>query len=224
MRQFAFNLVAVASISLCALTMTAQSQKQRDFEEADKADPGCNQIPYSDLRSNCQDQGRNVHEWCDGDRGPVSCNRETEKILNSIMSESRTSESLQQQRRDLNDKRDHASDNDEKDKYKDQMDAVDKQIETSNRQIDDLKRSLDNRKDFVDKTMETINKCINYRQAVMNVFGDALDKVRGEGDDDASLRPLAQSLKGKYQVSKSGHEEVINNLNTALEKCRKERP
>jgi hypothetical protein len=72
--------------------------------------------------------------------------------------------------------------------------------------------------------MDTINKCINYRQAVMNVFAEALDKVRNEGDDDASLRPLAQSLKGKYQDSKGGHQEIISNMNTALEKCRKERP
>ena len=73
--------------------------------------------------------------------------------------------------------------------------------------MEDITRNTSNRKDLVDKTIDTINKCIDYRQATMNVFGDALDKVRSE--DEPDIKPLAVTLKGKYQDEKDGHQTQI---------------
>ena len=50
----------------------AHADKLDDFKEA-AAKKGCESIPYSDLQSDCKSQQSEVKGWCDGGRGPVTC-------------------------------------------------------------------------------------------------------------------------------------------------------
>lgn len=78
------------------------------------------------------------------------------------------------------------------------------------------------RKDIVEGTIETIDKCVDYRRAVMNVFAYATDKVRGESEPD--IKPYAQQLRDKYPRAISGHQEAIDGKSNARETCKKELP
>ncbi len=168
-------------------------------------------------------QQSEVHSWCDGDKGPVTCELGvTGGIRSTLASEQKNNEDLNEKRRDLEDKRSNASDDDEKARLTSEIEAIDKDIEASTKKIEGLKSDLDNRKDLIEKTVETINKCIDYRRAVLNVFAYAQDKVRGENDPD--IEPLARHLRDMYEESKSGHEIQITNRNNSLEDCNKEKP
>ena len=165
-------------------------------------------------------QQSDVHPWCDGSKGPVKCEVNVTRDLRSKLErEERNYDSLKDRRRDLEDKRSHAADDAEKAKWTAEIEAIDKDIETSSKRIEDLKREQVSRKDLVEKTIYTLNKCIDYRRAVMNIFAYALDKVRGENDSD--IKPYADQLRDRYPQSIKGHEEQIDNKNNSIETCKK---
>lgn len=214
--------VFAALLLVVGATSTGKADKLDDFKDA-ASKQGCESIPYSDLQSNCRSQQGEVHDWCDGSRGPITCEVGVTKDLQSrLEKEQRNRNDLKDKRRDLDDKRSHASDDKEKSRLTSEIESVDKEIEASSKRIDDLKSDLGKRKDLVEKTKYTLNKCIDYRRAVMNVFAYALDKVRGE--NDPNIKPYAEKLREKYESSKSGHEEQITNKNNSLETCTKEMP
>ena len=101
-----------------------------------------------------------------------------------------------------------------------QIDVIDKEIEATKKRIEVLEREVVNRKYVVETTMNTINKCIDYRRAVMNVYAYALDKVRTE--TEADIKPLAEALREKYSEEISGHEKQITSRFDALRICKDE--
>ena len=52
----------------------AAADKESDFKTA-AASSGCKAIPYSSLQSSCKSQQSYVHDWCDGKKGPIKCNK-----------------------------------------------------------------------------------------------------------------------------------------------------
>ncbi len=56
----------------------------------------------------------------------------------------------------------------------------------------------------------------------MNIFAEALDKVRGENDDD--IKPLARILRDRFEEAKSGHEQAITSKQNARDTCKSEAP
>jgi peptidoglycan hydrolase CwlO-like protein len=207
---------------LCFAVPIAHADKLDDFKEAVNK-KGCESIPYSDLQSNCKSQQSDVHDWCDGGRGPVTCDvGGTRDLVAKLEKEQKNLDALNDKRRDLDDKRSHASDDAEKSRLSSEIDLVDKDIDASKRRIDDLKNDLSKRKDLVNKTIETLGKCIDYRRAVLNVFAYALDKVRGESDP--TIKPYAEQLRSKYEESKAGHEQQISNKDNSVDTCKKELP
>src|ERR1700691_145495 len=56
-----------------------------------------------------------VHDWCDGAQGPIRCEvNVTRDLQSSLDKEQKNLEALKDKRRDLDDKRSHASDDQEK--------------------------------------------------------------------------------------------------------------
>ena len=128
-----YTFLALSVTLLSTTIASGQSQKLQDFQAAVKVDRGCDTIPYDGLRRNCQDQGKNVHEWCDGDRGPVRCEPGvTAALVQSLVQEHKNEERLQSQRRDLDDKRNHTDKNDEKSKYQEQIEATERRSRPRN--------------------------------------------------------------------------------------------
>jgi len=60
----------LAAVLLLVTVSTAVADKLSDFETA-VAKVGCEGIPYGDLQTTCKSQQSYVHDFCDGDKGPV---------------------------------------------------------------------------------------------------------------------------------------------------------
>src|SRR5687768_10337620 len=80
--------------------------KLSDFKDAVNAAnsrKGCESIPYSTLRDNCTKQDSHVDEWCEGKRGPVSCDREglTREAKNAVEQEKRNVQELKEKKNRL---------------------------------------------------------------------------------------------------------------------------
>lgn len=210
----------VVFLALC--TSIAHADKLDDFKSA-VTQSGCDSIPYGDLKRLCGSQQSDVHPWCDGDRGPVSCNANgTRDLQTQIEREQRNVDSLKDKRREAEDRRSKATDDSERSRVSSELEAIGRDTEASQKRLDGLRDDLSKRKDYVDKAIYTINKCIDTRTAVMNIFKYASDKVVGESE--SSLKPYAQQLRDKYPASISGHVEAIENKKNSLENCKKERP
>lgn len=212
-------LVTCALVSFATM---ARADKVDDFKDAVSKE-GCESIPYGDLQSNCKSQQSDVHSWCDGGRGDTRCVKGvTNKIQAQISTEQRNLNELQEKRRNLADQRSNATDDQDKERLTSEIEALDKEIEESQKRLESFQHDLEARKDQIDKVTETINKCIDYRTAVMNVFAYATDKVRGESDD--VLKPYIDQLKEKWANEKEGHEQQIQNRHSSLDTCASERP
>lgn len=178
---------------------------------------------YGSLRGNCRDQQSYVHPWCDGGHGPGSCQRNVTRDLRvSLVNDQGKLSVDQDRRRVLDDKRSRAGDDTERATLTSELEALDKEIEATKKRIEHVERELASRKYLVENTMATINKCIDYRRAVMNVFPYATDQMRSENDPD--IRPLADMLRSKYAKKIEGHVQAIKDKTDAYNICRDELP
>jgi CDGSH-type Zn-finger protein len=203
---------------LATLSSTALADKLDDFKDAVTRD-GCDSIPYSDLRSSCRSQQSDVHPWCDGSRGPVTCDSgATGNLRVRLVGEQRRLAELSEKRRDLEDKRSRSADDNDKAKLTNEIEGVEKDIEATKKEIEIVSADIEKRRELVDKTIYTLGKCIDYRRAVMNVFAYATDKVRGESEPD--IKPYAEILRNKYPEQIRGHEEQIGGRTNALAQCK----
>ena len=211
-------------VTLALGASLASADKLSDFKEA-VANKGCESIPYSDYRSSCQSQQSQVHDWCDGARGPVTCGNEniTRQVKDNLESEKKAVEELKEKRSKLQDSRSRASTDDEKNKIDKEIEQVEKDIYEAGKRVDQAQKDLDVRKKLVDDAIYTLGNCIDYRRSVMNSFAAALDKVRNE-NETPEIADLARQLRDRYEQGKSGHEEQITARNNALTTCKNSRP
>jgi hypothetical protein len=217
------SLKMIVGATLTLGASLAIADKLSDFQDA-AGRTGCETIPYSDLRGNCVSEQRNVHEYCDGARGPVSCGSEaiTRQLKGNIDRERQSVQALKDKKRNFEDQKSRATDENEKNRLGKEIEQAGKDIYEGEKRVDKAVADLEVRKKFVDNAIYTIDKCIDYRRSVMNVFASALDKVRGEADEN--IKTLARQLRDKYEQAKSGHEVQITEKKNALETCKSSRP
>lgn len=202
----------------------AVADKADDFKDA-ATKTGCESIPYSDQRNQCRSQQAYVDEWCKGSRGPTSCTPNAKvTLINKQVTEYRELDELSNKRKEVEEKRARASDDSEKRKWTDALEDLDKKINESKRTLDQLAKEISSYKDRVHQTIDTLNKCIDYREAVMNVFSYSTDKVRGDASSDQALRPYAQTLLDEWAGEIKGHRKQIEEKQNAIETCKAERP
>lgn len=149
MTKLSFALFAV----LAAASFAAADKKTDAFRAADAAgDEGCDTIPttYTDEHRKCEAQLGNVHLWCDGRRGPVTCGNEAETTNLKLELE-----------------RAHAA-----------VAATGDQA--SRNRLARAEAALVTRRDEIDNAITTIETCLTHRETAMNIFGAALDKMRNE--------------------------------------------
>lgn len=216
------------TVMLCASPIDphiASADKLSDFQEAVK-NKGCESIPYSDYRSTCSSQQSHVHEWCDGSRGPVTCGSEniTRQLKDTVERAKRDVETASANKEKADRKRSQPglSDSERRaaeDEYKKSSDDLD----AANKQLDQANRDPEARGKLVNDAIYTLEQCIDYRRAVMNVFASAIDRVRNESDPP-EIVPFARQLRDKWEAGKPGHEDQITARKNALDTCKASRP
>jgi len=219
-------------VAILGLTVSvAWADKLSDFEaagkEVDEKPPGkagCKSIPYSDYRSPCETEGGHVHEWCDGSRGPITCDSEniSRQAKDNLERAKKAAEELRKQKSDRETEQSRASTEETKQKIGEEIKKLIDQIYDADKRVEQAQKDFDSRKKLVDDAIYVLDQCITYRRAVQNSFGAALDKVRNE-DETPRIKELAVKLRDSYGVGKDGHEEQINNKTNSLETCKSSR-
>ena len=219
------KLIIIATFVLGVFGMFPD--KLSDFKDAVRAArnrEGCTSIPYSDLRSNCDSQDREVDDWCEGRKGPASCDEgRTRDAKNAVEREKRNVQELKDKKSRLESDKSRASTDDEKNKIAKDIEQVERDIYEGGKRIDEAEKNLEARKKLVEDAIYNIGKCIDYRRAVMNVYAAALDKVRTE-DETPEIKDLGRELRDHYESTKKGHEIYLTNRDKGMETCKNERP
>jgi vacuolar-type H+-ATPase subunit I/STV1 len=219
--------LALGTAVLALGATEAFADKLSDFKEADRYDEGCRTIPvtYSSDRDACDREGPNVHPWCDGDRGPVTCvsEEETRKAKRGVEDAKKNIQDLKDKKSKAESNRSSATTDDEKKKYNDEITQIEKDLYDAGKKLEQAEKDLEARKKLVEDAIYNLDKCISYRRAVMNSFAAALDKVRNE-NEPPEIRDVARSLRNKYEKAKSGHEEQITAKTNASNNCKSWRP
>ncbi len=215
------------AIVLALSSSVASRDKLSEFKDADRHDEGCVTIPvtYSSERSACDREGPNVHPWCDGEKGPVTCGsrEETEKPKRDIETATRSISDLRDRKSRAESNRSSASTDDDRRQYEEEIKQTEKDLEDANKSLEAAQKALDARKKLVEDAIYTLDKCIAYRRAVRNSFSDALDKMRNERETE-EIKNIAGSLVVKYEKQKRGHEIQITARENAYNNCREWRP
>lgn len=215
----------IAALLMLAAS-AASADKLSDFKEAKKyADDnkGCLSIPYRETAETCKRQQEYVHEWCDGKKGPITCGPEstTPNLMKTLVNNYKDLEGLKEKRRGIEDKRSKATSDSDKSQLGKDLEQVDKDIYELNKTIDQSKSNIEARKKLAEDGIYTIEKCLDYRRAVMNNFASAIDTARNESDD---IKSIAVDLRAHWEKSKRNHEIQITNTMDALGNCKKARP
>jgi hypothetical protein len=178
------------------MSLTFAADKLSDFKEADRYDEGCVTIPttYTSERSACDREGPNVHPWCDGEKGPVTCGseEETRKPKRDIENAKKTISDLKNERSTAASNLSNAKP-EERRRFEDDIRRIDNNLDVATRALDAAEKSLEARKKLCEDAIDTLDKCLAYRRAVMNSFDFALDKMRNERDTP-ELKAVADSL------------------------------
>jgi hypothetical protein len=77
---------------------------------------------------------------------------------------------------------------------------------------------LSKRRNEAENAIPIIEKCIDYRRAVQNVFSTSLDKMRNE--DEPEIKGDVEKIKEYYEEEKKGHGLALTAKERALEICK----
>ncbi len=230
MSNVRIQLAAVLALGAATLGLdvsVAFADKLSDFQEADRYDEGCRTIPvtYGSDRDSCDREGPQVHDWCDGNKGPVTCisEEETRKAKRGVEDAKKNIEDLKDKKSKAERNRSNATTEDDKKKYEAEVKQIEQDIYDGGKRLDQAEKDLETRKKLIEDAIYTLDKCIAYRRSVMNSFAYALDKVRNE-DETPQIKDIARSLRSKYERAKSGHEEQITAKTNAWNNCKNWRP
>ena len=112
---------------------------------------------------------------------------------------------------------------DEKRAAEDEYKRASDELEAANKRYEQATKDLEARGKLVKDAIYNLEKCIDYRQAVMNVFASAIDRARNE-DDPPEIVSLARQLRDKWEGGKSGHEQQITARKNSFSTCKNSVP
>ena len=213
----------VVALGLLLLRGVAAAENLSDFQKAEDAmenGEGCASIPYNSLRSTCESQQRELHPWCDGERGPITCERGVTASLNTKLVQTiKEVDALEREMSTLQRELSSAA-ADKKAAIQKSLDQKKKELDAAKATQGSQERELAAHRAEAASAVATLEKCIDNRRAVMNVFAAAKDKVTGEQDEE--IVPIARELRDAYEASKRGHEIAITGKENALAVCKVE--
>ena len=188
-KQLGPSLITIVVANLVLWTSGhAHADKLDDFREA-AGKTGCEAIPYSSERSDCNEQQRRKNSTC----RDFGCSRDqVEQLL----------EKLKEKRQSLADARSRKNE------------SVVADLEAT---VAELEGDLRDRKAKAEQKINRCNDCITARERVQRVFSDTIAKVKGESD--SALQEYIRILVEHFQNGAVEHVKPLDEVRAALSNC-----
>lgn len=217
---------------LLGLSQNAHADNLQAFKAADGERGGCASIPYSSLRSSCRSKQDGVNDSCKIE-GRTCKNTHLKPQLEAMEGMKGKLEQLATEREKrkeelsaLKSKLSNAKDDNEKRDLEGRIREVESkvaEIEKSSGEVStrmqEKAKSIEDQRTEIRRRLEISETCARLRADVTGLFRDAISKANGEGD--AEIKPLAQSLMRKWQISIDEHKIETDGAAEVAEVCRK---
>lgn len=213
-RRLGYVVIATGAFVAFA-TGIGVAQSVNDFKDA--ADrKGCDLIPYSSLRSTCDDRGPRIEDYCkqrkwrcDG-LDPEGIKKNIENVKGKI-------ESLKKERDELESKKNSAKDDSEKRDLESKIADKKKEIEQKEGLVAEWQRKIEDEKKEIAARLSIGKQCREYRVDVQKAFAEAKSKLQGESNAD--VKPHAERIIKKIEEGESGHKDAIDKTGEGITKC-----
>lgn len=218
---------------LVVLESSANADNLPAFQAAEKEQGGCVSIPYSSMRSSCRSTQDAMSDRCKIEQRSCQKLSATKNIMQDIGLLTKKIESLRQDRDRLKDelsnlrsKSSNAKDDSEKRDLDDKtrsaeskLSDIESAIRELERRVEDQNKRLEELRTTIRERLAVAEPCSRLRRDVMAIFRDAISKANGESD--AQIKQIAQSLVRRWQSSVDNHEQEARGAEEVTKNCEK---
>jgi predicted RNase H-like nuclease (RuvC/YqgF family) len=179
---------------------------------------GCESIPYSNYRDQCERQQSAVEDLCKTESW--SCKGlETRSLRENIKNLDAKITALKSDRDKLKDQRSNAQTDSEKDDLDRKISEVEKDIYEKSKELDFMKKSLETDLSDIEIRLYKGGKCLEARSAVQSAFKDASSDADRENDPE--IKAIGKQLIEFWSKKRDEHEKAFQDTNQGLENCKK---
>lgn len=184
---------------------------------AAQSDRGCESIPYSNYRDQCQRQQDAVNDLCKLENW--SCKGlETRGLRENIKRLGEKIESLKADRDRLASQKSSAQTDSEKNDLDRKISEVEKEIYEKSKELDFMKKSLETDISDIDIRLYKGGKCLEARSAVQGAFKDASGDADRENDPE--IKAIGKQLIDYWSRKRDEHEKAFQDTKQGLENCK----
>jgi predicted nuclease with TOPRIM domain len=178
---------------------------------------GCESIPYSNYREQCQRQSDLVEDLCKTEKW--SCKGlETRALRGNIKNLAEKIEELKSEKDRVNSQRSSAGSDSEKSDLDRKISDLEKEIYERSKELDFMKTSLGTDISDIDNRLYQGGKCLDARTAVQSAFKDASGDADRENDNE--IRAIGKQLIEYWSRKRDDHEQAFRNTREGLEYCK----
>ena len=179
---------------------------------------GCESIPYSDYRDQCERKSEKVNELCKTDSW--SCDGlETRALRGNIQGIGELISRLKDEKDRLNSQRSSSSNDEEKREVDRKIKEIENKIYDRSKELDYMKKSLETDMSDANNRLYRGNQCLEYRKEVQSIFSSATSRAKSESDRE--IKVIANELLDYWERRAREHQESIDNVKRGMEKCQK---
>ncbi len=185
--------------------------------EAAQNGRGCESIPYSNYRDQCQRQQAAVEDLCKTENW--SCKGlETRALRENIKNLGEKIDRLKSEKDKLSSQKSSAATDSEKSDIDRKISDLEKEIYEKSKELDFMKKSLETDISDIDNRIYKGGKCLEARSAVQSAFKDASGDADRESDSE--IRAIGKQLIDYWSRKREEHEKAFQDTKQGLENCK----
>jgi hypothetical protein len=192
-------LVSFASV----VYLPAKAQSLDEYKEAAKhaeQGHGCASVPFSTLRSHCEDDEKDKQKWCYEKQWEC---KDTGAFIENINKMKRAID-------DLKSDQSHTSSDDEKKKIEEKIKDISDRREA-------MKAKLDEERRVINENIDRGHKCRDYRKKIRETYLDAIRVAGNESDPEKKVE--AEKLVRFWRDGMAGHDTAIEKVEKGIHDC-----
>jgi len=185
--------------------------------EAAQSGRGCESIPYSNYRDQCQRQQAAVEDLCKTENW--SCRGlETRVLRENIKNLGEKIDRLKADKDRLGSQKSSAGTDSEKNDIDKKISDMEREIYEKSKELDFMKNSLDTDISDIGNRIYKGGKCLDARSAVQGAFKDASGDADRENDPE--IRAIGKQLIDYWSRKRDEHEKAFQDTKQGLENCK----
>jgi hypothetical protein len=224
MRNYHRLMFAVPSL-IIFICVDAHGATPEEYKKV-AGEQHCKSIPDSATASQCRDRDQDISDYCkvqDDNGDKLGCKQlSTLQMVQTIQDNKTAIGKLSDEKRDLDSKRDRASEQSEKDDLAKQIAEKSDKMALLNRQNEDLERKVADFKSIALGKANRWERCAENRSKINDIYRNAEQRAKDDlGSGDADIKSIAPTLIAHWQSEEETHKTAKQEALNAQDRCKR---